>query len=235
MIGGLGSLTGGVLGAIYIEGSFFLLPADWRLFSSALGVLFVLLVIPGGLGRCSSGSATSSCAGSRGAASLIVPSLLADRRVEEDERPEPEDVEEELVELVSEELRVSWVRRRLEEVTGGGPVYPLLILFGLNAVDELDRTAFGILLPEIRDALRARQPGILSIVGLIGGVSLVLQIPIAHYADRGPRVRLALLGAVGVVAVLVRHRPGLHAVVPRRRPLRLVASARRWSTPPTTR
>ena len=54
---------------------------------------------------------------------------------------------------------MSWVRRRLEEVTGGGPVYPLLILFGLNAVDELDRTAFGILLPEIRDALRPRQPG----------------------------------------------------------------------------
>ena len=50
VIGGLGSLTGGVLGAIYSEGSFFLLPADWRLFSSALGVLFVLLVIPGGLG-----------------------------------------------------------------------------------------------------------------------------------------------------------------------------------------
>ena len=32
VIGGLGSLTGGVIGAIYIEGSFFLLPADWRFF-----------------------------------------------------------------------------------------------------------------------------------------------------------------------------------------------------------
>ena len=127
---------------------------------------------------------------------LIVPSLLADRRVEEDEPAEPAEVEEELVELVSEELRVSWARRRIEEVTGGGPVYPLLILFGLNAVDELDRTAFGILLPEIRDAFGLNNQGILSLVGVIGGVALVLQIPIAHYADRGPRVQLALLGAV---------------------------------------
>ena len=31
-----------------------------------------------------------------------------------------------------------------------------MILFGLNAVDELDRTAFGILLPEIRDDVRPR-------------------------------------------------------------------------------
>ena len=71
-------------------------------------------------------------------------------------------------------------------MTGGAAVYPLLILFALNAVDELDRTAFGILLPEIRDAFGLSDQGILSIVGLIGGVSLVLQIPIAHYADRGP-------------------------------------------------
>src|SRR5688572_10761646 len=38
------------------------------------------------------------------------------------------------------------IGRWLYGVTGGAPVYPLLVLFGLNAVDELDRTAFGILL-----------------------------------------------------------------------------------------
>jgi branched-chain amino acid transport system ATP-binding protein len=91
---------------------------------------------------------------------------------------------------------VSWARRRLESITGGEAVYPLLILFALNAVDELDRTAFGILLPEIRDAFGLDNQGILSIVGLIAGIALVLQVPIAHYADRAPRVRLALIGAV---------------------------------------
>ena len=40
--------------------------------------------------------------------------------------------------------------RSLQQMVGDGPVFPLLILFGLNAVDELDRTAFGILLPNIR-------------------------------------------------------------------------------------
>ena len=38
----------------------------------------------------------------------------------------------------------------LRDVCGGESAYPLVVLFGLNAVDELDRTAFGILLPEIR-------------------------------------------------------------------------------------
>ena len=87
------------------------------------------------------------------------------------------------------------IRSWLMDITGGAPVYPLLILFGLNAVDELDRTAFGILLPEIRDHFNLDLQGALSLIGLIGGIALILQVPIAHYADRAPRVRLALLGA----------------------------------------
>jgi ABC-type branched-subunit amino acid transport system ATPase component/sugar phosphate permease len=87
------------------------------------------------------------------------------------------------------------IGRWLYGITGGAPVYPLLVLFGLNAVDELDRTAFGILLPEIRDHFELDLQGALSLIGLIGGIALVLQVPIAHYADRAPRVRLALIGA----------------------------------------
>ena len=41
--------------------------------------------------------------------------------------------------------------RTLREICAGEPAFPLFVLFGLNAVDELDRAAFGILLPEIRD------------------------------------------------------------------------------------
>ena len=87
------------------------------------------------------------------------------------------------------------IGRWLYGITGGAPVYPLLVLFGLNAVDELDRTAFGILLPEIRDHFNLDLQGALSLIGLIGGIALILQVPIAHYADRAPRVRLALIGA----------------------------------------
>jgi ABC-type branched-subunit amino acid transport system ATPase component/predicted MFS family arabinose efflux permease len=85
--------------------------------------------------------------------------------------------------------------RWLYSITGGAAVYPLLVLFALNAVDELDRTAFGILLPEIRDEFGLDLQGALSLIGLIGGIALILQVPIAHYADRAPRVRLALVGA----------------------------------------
>lgn len=83
----------------------------------------------------------------------------------------------------------------LDGITGGGPMYPLLILFGLNAVDELDRTAFGVLLPEIREEFGLNLTGVLGIVAAVGAAALVLQVPIAVLADRGSRSRLALVGA----------------------------------------
>lgn len=84
----------------------------------------------------------------------------------------------------------------MRDLTMGGPVFALIVLFGLNAVDELDRTAFGILLPEIRDAFGLDLTTMLTIVGLVAAGALALQVPIAHYADRVPRVRLMLLGAL---------------------------------------
>ena len=49
VVGGLGSLTGAVLGAIYLSGGRFFLPNSWRLRPSAVGVLVVLMILPGGL------------------------------------------------------------------------------------------------------------------------------------------------------------------------------------------
>ncbi|HEY5888990.1 MAG TPA: MFS transporter, partial [Acidimicrobiales bacterium] len=85
--------------------------------------------------------------------------------------------------------------RALDELTGPGPVYALLILFGLNAVDELDRTAFGILLPEIRDEFGLDLTSILALIAVVAAGALVLQIPIAQYSDRHRRVPVALGGA----------------------------------------
>ncbi|HYF46066.1 MAG TPA: MFS transporter, partial [Acidimicrobiales bacterium] len=84
----------------------------------------------------------------------------------------------------------------LDELTGSGPVYPLLILFGLNAVDELDRTAFGILIPEIQEDFDLELTGVLVLIAIVFAVALALQIPIAQWADRHERVPLALGGAV---------------------------------------
>jgi len=84
----------------------------------------------------------------------------------------------------------------LRELCGGQSAYPLVILFGLNAVDELDRTAFGILLPEIRDAFGIDIATALSIVALSSVAALALQVPIAQYADRTNRIPLVVIGAL---------------------------------------
>ncbi len=51
VIGGLGSLGGAFLGALYLRGTrWFITAQEWQVLSSGVGVLFVLLVLPGGLG-----------------------------------------------------------------------------------------------------------------------------------------------------------------------------------------
>lgn len=51
VVGGLGSMFGAVLGAVYLRGTeWFVTAEEWRFLSSAVGVLAVLLIVPGGLG-----------------------------------------------------------------------------------------------------------------------------------------------------------------------------------------
>jgi branched-chain amino acid transport system ATP-binding protein len=95
---------------------------------------------------------------------------------------------------------MSKIRERLAElrpssITGGAPFYPLAILFALNAVDELDRAAFNVLTPNIRDHFRLDIQGIFTVIALVGVAVLILQIPIAHFADRANRTRIATVGA----------------------------------------
>jgi ABC-type branched-subunit amino acid transport system ATPase component/sugar phosphate permease len=87
-------------------------------------------------------------------------------------------------------------RRWMRDICGGEAAFPLIILFGLNAVDELDRTAFGILLPEIRDAFGIDIQTALSLVALSSVAALALQVPIAQYADKSKRVPLVVIGAL---------------------------------------
>ncbi|HVM54712.1 MAG TPA: MFS transporter [Acidimicrobiales bacterium] len=87
------------------------------------------------------------------------------------------------------------IRDQLDRVTGGAAAFPLLILFALNAVDELDRAAFGILVPEIRDHFGLDNQGILGVIALVSVIALGGQVLIGYYADRGSRVRIALGGA----------------------------------------
>jgi Major Facilitator Superfamily len=82
--------------------------------------------------------------------------------------------------------------------TGGGlSLMPLAVLFGLNAADELDRNAFGVLLPEIRDHFGLDTSGILTVVSLSLIAALLIALPIGFWSDRLPRLPIALTGAVG--------------------------------------
>ena len=88
------------------------------------------------------------------------------------------------------------VRRwRPSNVTGGVSTFPLLMLFGFNLVDELDREAYSVLLPDIRDSFGLSTQGILVIASIVGILVQFLEIPIALYADRGKRTRVAIGGA----------------------------------------
>ncbi|HEX2038674.1 MAG TPA: MFS transporter [Acidimicrobiales bacterium] len=89
------------------------------------------------------------------------------------------------------------VRERLspKHLTNGAPLFPLFLLFGLNVADELDRTAFAVLIPEIRDHFGLDNTGILTIIALVSVLAYGLQPIIGYYADRGSRVRIAVLGA----------------------------------------
>jgi branched-chain amino acid transport system permease protein len=85
VVGGLGSLTGAVIGALLLNAGRWFLSADWQLLPSAIGVLFVLTVLPGGLGELlyrGRDALLRRIADRRG---LVVPSLVADVRTDDDD------------------------------------------------------------------------------------------------------------------------------------------------------
>jgi branched-chain amino acid transport system permease protein len=81
VVGGLGSLLGAGLGSLYLEGAQWWLPgAQWQTLASAIGVLLVLMIIPGGVGDVvyrARDAALRWVAHRRG---VVVPSLVADIR-----------------------------------------------------------------------------------------------------------------------------------------------------------
>ena len=84
VVGGLGSVAGAVIGALFLKGGDWFLQDAWRLFASSIGVLIVLLLLPGGLGGAVFRARDlwlRSVARRRG---IVVPSLVADVRTLED-------------------------------------------------------------------------------------------------------------------------------------------------------
>jgi branched-chain amino acid transport system ATP-binding protein len=80
-------------------------------------------------------------------------------------------------------------------VTGGAPATPLLVLAAFNGLDELDRSAFGVLVPEIRDYFGVSLTTILTVTALAALLPIFFALPIGYYADRWPRKRIVAAGA----------------------------------------
>jgi branched-chain amino acid transport system permease protein len=88
VVGGIGSLLGAALGAIYLEGGQWFLPGpQWQALVSSVGVLLVLMIVPGGLSDIAFRVRDGWLRWVATRRGIIVPSLLADSAV----RPEPQD------------------------------------------------------------------------------------------------------------------------------------------------
>ncbi len=88
VIGGLGSLPGAILGAVYVRSVEFFIGGGWALLASGGGILLILLVLPGGLGAGVYRTRDEILRWVAKRRGIIVPSLLADIRQEEVEAEE---------------------------------------------------------------------------------------------------------------------------------------------------
>jgi branched-chain amino acid transport system permease protein len=80
VVGGLGSVVGAVIGALFLKGGEWFLQDSWRLFASSVGVLLVLLLVPGGLGGALFRGRDLWLRWVARRHAIVVPSLLADVR-----------------------------------------------------------------------------------------------------------------------------------------------------------
>ncbi len=91
---------------------------------------------------------------------------------------------------------MSSLRKRLDDITGGMPTFPLRILFLLFFFDEFDTAAFNVLAPNIKEAFHLTDTafGLLVVTNLT--VVLLLAVPVGYYGDRLPRRNLVITGAI---------------------------------------
>ena len=82
VIGGLGSIPGAILGAVYVRGAEFFLPPEWELIASGIGILILLLFAPEGLGGLVYAVRDRFLRSVARKHDIYVPSLLADVRLD---------------------------------------------------------------------------------------------------------------------------------------------------------
>jgi branched-chain amino acid transport system permease protein len=84
VVGGLGSIGGAILGALYVKGlEYFVTLPELALLTTGVGLLIILLLMPGGLGAAVGDARDGALRWYARRKGIRVPSLLADTRVEE--------------------------------------------------------------------------------------------------------------------------------------------------------
>jgi branched-chain amino acid transport system permease protein len=104
VIGGLGSIPGALLGAGYVQGADYFLPGNWQFFATGVGLLFVLMIVPGGIGSVLYDLRDWLLRRIAARRNLLVPSLVADRQAEEEQAVEAVEAVAELGEAEPERV-----------------------------------------------------------------------------------------------------------------------------------
>ena len=89
VVGGLGSMSGAIAGAIYVQGIDWFLPSEWSFLATGAGMLLVLMLLPGGLGGAIGDGRDAALRWFARRRGIRVPSLLADTLVDAPQRGNP--------------------------------------------------------------------------------------------------------------------------------------------------
>ena len=89
VVGGLGSISGAVLGAVFVYGVQYFLPSECAFLATGAGLLLVLMLMPGGFGAMFGDARDGVLRWYARRKGIRVPSLLADTLVEPDRRSAP--------------------------------------------------------------------------------------------------------------------------------------------------
>src|SRR3954452_17929031 len=101
--------------------------------------------------------------------------------------------------------------RERARLLGGAALPPLFLLMATDAVGEIDRVAFGVVLAEIRDWFGVSLTVAFTLQTVSSLMILAAAVPVGFLADRVSRVRLTITGLVvfGAVAFFTGIAPSL--------------------------
>ncbi len=85
--------------------------------------------------------------------------------------------------------------RASDRFGAAAPLFPLGVLFSIELLDMATKSAFSILIPNIRDAFHLSNASILAVTAIGDAAALLATVPIAMLADRSNRVKIMLTGA----------------------------------------